>query len=141
MENNEQKFDWNFKPSADRHLIANSTTIEGKKVINLTPDFDRRLALVDLQVLNRLTEHLPVQDIAYFKINLKKNITNSHSLKEMVEICEDFVAFHKTVNLIQEVCLNCPEEFADQDIEEDEQECGLTVDKPKKKEKVRMDKM
>ncbi len=34
----------------------------------------------------------------------------------MVEICENFVAFHKTVNLIQEVCLDCPKE-----IQKDEQ--------------------
>lgn len=77
--------------------------VNDQQVVDLVPDYNRKLAIVDFDVLNRLTRYLPVQDLSYFKINLKKSITNSHSLEDIVKVCEDFTAFHRSVNLIQEV--------------------------------------
>ena len=122
MEKNNNKFNW--KEYAEADVKTRSITIEGKNVINLTPDFNRRLALVDLQVLNRLTEHLPVSDHFVMKRNLRDKIMNTENLEELVKECEDFVAFHKTVNLIHEVSLNYLE-----GIEEDEQNTAITIDK------------
>jgi len=84
--------------------------VNDQQVIDLVPDYDRKLAIVDFDVLNRLTRYLPVQDLSYFKINLKKSITNSHSLEDIVKACEDFTAFHRSVNLIQEVNIKLEEE-------------------------------
>lgn len=111
---NEPMMNWKRYPNG--RVKASSTIIEGKEVINLTPDFDRRLALVDFEVLNKIIEFLPTQGFSMFKTNLKMAIGRTEKLEEIVEICENFVAFHKTVNLIKEVCLDCPKE-----IQKDEQ--------------------
>lgn len=111
---NEPMMNWKRYPNG--HVKASSTIIEGKEVINLTPDFDRRLALIDFEVLNKIIEFLPTQGFSMFKTNLKMAIGRTEKLEEIVEICENFVAFHKTVNLIKEVCLDCPKE-----IQKDEQ--------------------
>ena len=83
------------------------------QVLDLVPDHNRRLAIVDFDVLNRLTSYLPVQDLSHFKINLKKSITNSHSLEDIVKACEDFTSFHRSVNLIQEVYTELENQIAD----------------------------
>lgn len=77
--------------------------INGAQVVDVTPDHHRELALVDLEVLNRLTKLLPIGDIYEIKRNLKVNISSARSIEALVKACEDFTAFHRTVNLIQEV--------------------------------------
>lgn len=77
--------------------------VKGAQVMDLTPDHERQLALVDLKVLNRLTEHLPTSDHFTMKRNLRNRIMDTENLEALVRECEEFVAFHKTVNLIQDV--------------------------------------
>jgi len=90
--------------------------VNDQQVVDLVPDYNRKLAIVDFDVLNRLTSYLPVQDLSDFKINLKKSITNSHSLEDIVKACEDFTAFHRSVNLIQEVYWKIEPEEAEADL-------------------------
>lgn len=99
--------------------------VNDQQVVDLVPDYDRKLAIVDFDVLNRLTRYLPVQDLSYFKINLKKSITNSHSLDDIVKVCEDFTAFHRSVNLIQEVYTELESQNACEDLEPEEAEPEL----------------
>ncbi len=83
--------------------------VNGAQVIDLTPDYNRPLALVDLDVLIKLTSTLGKSN-AY---NVKRNLINElrevdtdngkESLQALVNIASEFVAFHKTVNLIQEI--------------------------------------
>jgi hypothetical protein len=77
--------------------------IEGNQVIDLTPDYNRPLALVDITVLNKLTELLPKGDFSSIRHNFREQIMNTSNLEQLVQTSEDFIAFHRTVNLIREI--------------------------------------
>jgi len=77
--------------------------IDGNQVIDLTPDYNRPLALVDLTVLNQLTELLPKGNFTSIRHGLRGQIMNTNNLQELVKVAEDFVTFHNSVNLIREV--------------------------------------
>ena len=85
--------------------------LNGFQVMDLTPDMNRPLALVDLDVLIKLTSDLSRTNAYKIKNTLISDIRNvdttrddaKEALQEMVHICSEFVAFHKTVNLIQEI--------------------------------------
>ena len=83
--------------------MANYVNIEGNQVIDLTPDYNRPLALVDLTVLNKLTQLLPKGDFSSIRHNFREQIMNTNNLEELVQASEDFIAFHRSVNLIREV--------------------------------------
>jgi len=83
--------------------MANYVNIEGNQVIDLTPDYNRPLALVDLTVLNKLTELLPKSDFSSIRHNFREQIMNTSNLEQLVQASEDFIAFHRSVNLIREV--------------------------------------
>lgn len=78
--------------------------IEGNQVMDLTPDYNRPLALVDLEVLNKLTNLLPRDNFSGIRHSLRTQIMNTENLEDLVKVTEDFIAFHKSVNLIREVC-------------------------------------
>jgi len=75
--------------------------INGKQVIDFTPDTAREIALVDLKVLKRLTEKLTSTNVEKIRHSLREQIMSTNDLNTLVEICEDFAAFHRSVNLIQ----------------------------------------
>jgi len=77
--------------------------IDGNQVIDLTPDYNRPLALVDLTVLNKLTELLPKGNFNNIRHSLRGQMMNTNNLEELVKVAEDFVTFHNSVNLIREV--------------------------------------
>jgi hypothetical protein len=77
--------------------------IDGNQVIDLTPDYNRPLALVDLTVLNKLTDLLPKGDFSSIRHSLRERIMITDNLEELVKVTEDFVTFHNSVNLIREV--------------------------------------
>jgi len=76
-------------------------TLNGKQVIDFTPDNARELALVDLKVLKRLTETLGKDTFSNIRHSLRQSIMNAEDLNTLVEITEDFAAFHRSVNMIQ----------------------------------------
>ena len=80
--------------------------INGNQVMDLTPDYNRPLALVDLQVLNKLTDLLSKTDFSSIRHGLRNKIMNTNNLDELVQVTEDFTAFHQSVNLIREVTSN-----------------------------------
>lgn len=84
--------------------------VNGFQVMDLTPDMHRALALVDLDVLVKLTSYLETANVYTISSELREEIRsvtkskdNKEALQAMVHICAEFVAFHKTVNLIKEV--------------------------------------
>jgi len=83
--------------------MAKYINIEGNQVIDLTPDYNRPLALVDITVLNKLTELLPKGDFSSIRHNFREQIMNTINLEQLVQTSEDFIAFHRTVNLIREI--------------------------------------
>ena len=83
--------------------MAKFVDINGNQVIDLTPDYNRPLALVDITVLNKLTELLPKADFGQIRHSLREQIMTSTNLEQLVQTCEDFVSFHRSVNLIREV--------------------------------------
>ena len=83
--------------------MANYVNIEGNQVIDLTPDYNRPLALVDITVLNKLTQLLPKGDFNSIRHNFREQIMNTVNLEQLVQTSEDFIAFHRTVNLIREI--------------------------------------
>jgi hypothetical protein len=75
-----------------------------QQVLDVTPDHNRPLALVDLTVLNKLTLLLQKDTFSNIRHNFREQIMQTNNLAELVEASEDFIAFHRTVNLIREVC-------------------------------------
>ena len=56
--------------------------INGAQVVDVTPDHHRELALVDLEVLNKLTELLPIA-LTFMKLSkgLKGKIVSARSIE------------------------------------------------------------
>lgn len=84
--------------------------VNGFQVMDLTPDMHRALALVDLEVLLKLTSYLRKANFSTIKHDLIEELKCIHSnrngltkLQQLVHITAEFTAFHKTVNLIQEI--------------------------------------
>ena len=81
--------------------MNNTIEINGKQVIDFTPDNAREIALVDLKVLRRLTAQFKTSNFERIRHSLREQIMSTNDLNSLVEICEDFAAFHRSVNLIQ----------------------------------------
>ncbi len=84
--------------------------VNGFQVMDLTPDMHRALALVDLEVLVKLTSYIGKASFRTIRHDLVEELRDANSdkngatpLQQLVHICEEFTAFHKTVNLIKEV--------------------------------------
>ena len=77
--------------------------LNGEQVADLTPNHERPLALVDLEVLGKLTDLLKTTDLFSVKRAFRSLINDTNSIEEYVNVLDAEVAFHKTVNLIQEV--------------------------------------
>jgi hypothetical protein len=76
--------------------------VNGTQVLDLTPDHERALALVDLSIVQRLAKLLPTSNLSNIKNTLVDKITfQCHTLEDLVETLEEEVAFHKTVNLLK----------------------------------------
>jgi len=83
--------------------MKNYIEINGMQVLDVTPDYNRPMALVDLTVLRMLTDLLPVTDFSGIRHNLRERIMNTNNLEQLVDVCSDFIAFQKSVNLITEI--------------------------------------
>lgn len=83
-----------------------TVTINGKtqEVLSFIPELGNgKLAVVDIEVLKRITGYLPQIDFSAYKKEIMSSIVATESLEEVVEFMEREISFHKTVNLIQEV--------------------------------------
>lgn len=83
--------------------MKNYIEINGIQVLDVTPDYNRPLALVDLTVLRMLTDLLPKADFGNIRHDLRTRIMNTNNLVDLVEVCNSFIAFQKSVNLITEL--------------------------------------
>ncbi len=93
--------------------------INGNQVMDLTPDYNRPLALVDLQVLNMLTDLLGKESFPNIRHELRAKVMKTTNLEELVQVTENFTAFHQSVNLIREVTSNeIPEVDMEADVSE-----------------------
>ena len=82
--------------------------VNGFQVMDLAPDMYRALAIVDLNVLIQLTSYLKTANVYTISSSLREDIRNAskkdnNPLQGMVNICDEFVAFHKTVLKIQNI--------------------------------------
>ena len=77
--------------------------VKGAQVMDLTPDYERPLALVDLDVLKKLTCMLNNGNLASIISDFKYEIDNCHTMETYVKCLSEELAFQTTVNLIQEV--------------------------------------
>jgi hypothetical protein len=75
---------------------------DGNNVISSVPDKSRAIALVDLNVLRKLVSYLPTVPLDSIKAALKAEIDNQQDLERLTSLLEEEIAFHKSVNLIQE---------------------------------------
>jgi hypothetical protein len=83
--------------------MAKYVEINGNQVMDLTPDFTRPLALVDITVLKHLTDLLPKADFGQIRHGLREQLMANTNIVDLVATCEDFISFHRSVNLIREV--------------------------------------
>ena len=92
-----------------KNISEKFVDVNGNQVMDLTPDMNRALALVDLDVLIKLTSYLATSNVYEVKRDLLFSLRNvdtdngKESLQALVHIASEFVAFHNTVNLIQEI--------------------------------------
>lgn len=89
----------------NNNYLSSSRVIDfnNQQVLDVTPDYNRPLALVDLNVLHKLTELLPKADFSNIRHNFREQIMNTSNLEQLVQVSEDFIAFHRSVNLIREI--------------------------------------
>ena len=89
----------------NNNYLSSSRVIDfnNQQVLDVTPDYNRPLALVDLNVLHKLTELLPKADFSNIRHNFREQIMNTSNLEQLVQVTEDFIAFHRSVNLIREI--------------------------------------
>ena len=98
-----------INPETGKETTEKFVDINGAQVMDLTPDYNRPLALVDLDVLIKITSYLGKSNVYQVKRDLLhdlRNVDTEHgkeSLQSLVHIASEFVAFHNTVNLIQEI--------------------------------------
>ena len=95
-------------PKTGSEITAKFVDVNGNQVMDLSPDYSRPLALVDLDVLIRLTSNLHISSVYSIRRTLLNDIRNTdaesgHCLQDIVKICEEFTAFHNTVNLIKKI--------------------------------------
>jgi len=76
--------------------------VDGQQVVVMTPDYDRPLAIVDMTVLQKLANLLPKANAKDIIDELRHTLDGVYKLETAVQVAEEFVAFHKTVNLISE---------------------------------------
>lgn len=92
-----------------KNISEKFVDVNGNQVMDLTPDMNRALALVDLDVLIKLTSYLGKSNVYEVKrdlLYLLRQVDSNggkESLQALVHIASEFVAFHNTVNLIQEI--------------------------------------
>jgi len=89
----------------NNNYLGSSRMIDfnNQQVLDVTPDHNRTLALVDLAVLDKLTAMLPKESFSNIRHNFREQIMNTSNLEQLVQVSEDFIAFHRSVNLIREV--------------------------------------
>lgn len=80
--------------------------INGQDAVMFSVNAERKLAVVDLEVLRQLTELLQSADFHEVIKNHKYNLESVSNIADAIQVSEDFVAFHKTVNLITEYTCN-----------------------------------
>jgi len=76
------------------------------------PQLEGDLAIVHLDVLQKLASMLPSASFYEIKKSLVNDIRDMTELEDIVNRCKEFVAFHETVNLITKYQ---PNEMADAD--------------------------
>jgi len=77
--------------------------VNGEQVLDLTPDYDRALALVDLEVLKRLASLLPSANLHRIKRDFIESVRDTENIEQFTAILSEELAFHTTVNVIKEV--------------------------------------
>lgn len=80
--------------------------VDGQQVLVLTPDYQRPLALVDLAVIKRLSSYLPKANLYDIRSTFINELNNANDISEYVNVIAEELAFHKSVNLINEVDIN-----------------------------------
>lgn len=76
--------------------------INGKQVIDFTPQSTRPQALVDFDVVKRLAALLPTSSFDEIKNMVISNIRITNDLPEMINVMQGEIAFQQTVNLLNE---------------------------------------
>lgn len=89
---------------SDKTKQPNVITIEQngvkKEIISFVPEITEQMALVDLNVLKRITSYLPKVDFFDIKHKVIDQLRATEKLEDFVDIMADEVAFHRSVNLI-----------------------------------------
>ncbi len=82
----------------------------GRTAISFVPEDSKELAIVHLSVIKKLAELLPIANEIQIIEGLKQRLSNSQnmgeygpgrSLEDAITVCNEFTAFHETVNLIR----------------------------------------
>lgn len=77
--------------------------VDGQQVLVLTPDYQRPSAIVDLEVIQRLASYLPKANLDDIRSIFITTLHLANNISEYVDVVAEELAFHKSVNLINEV--------------------------------------
>jgi hypothetical protein len=73
---------------------------ENKEAVLLVPEIEGQLAIVHLATIKRLATYLPQVHISEIKDEMREHISHCRNLEEYVQLLENELAFHKSINLI-----------------------------------------
>lgn len=76
--------------------------VDGNEAVSFVPELTGKLAIVHLSVLQLLIANLNKANFEFIKVEFADRIRNTFDLPEMVSVAKAEVAFHETVNLIQQ---------------------------------------
>ena len=72
------------------------------EAVILVPELSGELAIVYLETLQRITRRLNSVPFGTLKQDLINSISPCSNLEELVDVMEDEIKFHKSVNMINE---------------------------------------
>lgn len=82
--------------------ITNNGTDERSQAVVLVPKFGGKLAIVDLNTIKRLAAMLPKANLDEIRSDLIHKLRLCSTLDEHLQVIEEELAFHRSVNMITE---------------------------------------
>lgn len=77
-----------------------TVNVNGREVLDFTPDYTTQSAIVSLNVIQRLAGLLPVNTIENITKDLRYELGNITNINDYLKLLQDELDFHSTVNLL-----------------------------------------
>lgn len=82
---------------------VNTVQVNGKEVLDFTPQYDSQSAIVSLSVIQRLAGLLPITPIHKIVEDMRDKLyilPDNHTIEDYLKLLQDELDFHTTINLL-----------------------------------------